>query len=418
MKSNFLKRFWALKLLLCEIRTKIRRILKTGVMAVKKRNQNAIFALLKKATVIKLHDTYFKPFLSETEILTAVKKIADEIAADYKNETPIFVGVLNGAFMFVADFLKQYQHPCEVSFVKLSSYQGLTSTGIVETLLDVNENIENRSVIILEDIIDTGRTLQQLVHLFSNTNVKEFKIASLFFKEDAYNGEYTIDYIGIKIPDKFIVGYGLDYNELGRNLRAVYQLNQKHMINLVLFGKPGAGKGTQAEFLKEKYNLKHISTGDLFRYNMKNNTELGQLAKSYIDKGDLVPDEVTIKMLQDDVEKNPDASGFIFDGFPRTTAQAEALDAFLGIKNMKIDATIALEANDDILIERLLERGKVSGRSDDQDVDKIRNRFDEYNEKTAPLKEFYEAQGKFHSVNGIGAIEDITARLAKVIEEL
>ena len=242
-------------------------------MAVKKRNQNAIFALLKKATVIKLHDTYFKPFLSETEILTAVKKIADEIAADYKNETPIFVGVLNGAFMFVADFLKQYQHPCEVSFVKLSSYQGLTSTGIVETLLDVNENIENRSVIILEDIIDTGRTLQQLVHLFSNTNVKEFKIASLFFKEDAYNGEYTIDYIGIKIPDKFIVGYGLDYNELGRNLRAVYQLNQKHMINLVLFGKPGAGKGTQAEFLKEKYNLKHISTGDLFRYNMKNNTE-------------------------------------------------------------------------------------------------------------------------------------------------
>jgi len=300
----------------------------------------------------------------------------------------------------------------------LSSYQGLTSTGIVETLLDVNENIENRSVIMLEDIIDSGRTLQQLVHLFSKTNVKEFKIASLFFKPETYNGEYTIDYVGIEIPNKFIVGYGLDYNELGRNLREVYQLNQKHMINLVLFGKPGAGKGTQAEFLKDKYNLKHISTGDLFRYNMKNDTELGVLAKSYIDKGDLVPDEVTIKMLQDAVEKNTDASGFIFDGFPRTTAQAEALDAFLATKEMKIDATIALEANDEVLIQRLLERGKVSGRSDDQDEDKIRNRFNEYNQKTAPLKNFYESQGKFHSVDGIGAIEDITARLAKVIEEL
>lgn len=368
--------------------------------------------------MIQLHDKFFKPFISEKEIRQAVQRIADKVAEDYKKQTPIFVGVLNGSFMFVADFLKAYQHPCEVSFVKLSSYQGLTSTGIVETLLDLPENIDGRSVIILEDIIDTGRTLKELVHLFSNTNVKEFKIASLFYKSEVYNGEYAIDYFGIEIPDRFIVGYGLDYKELGRNLKEVYQLNQKHMINLVLFGKPGAGKGTQAEFLKEKYNLKHISTGDLFRFNMKNNTELGQLAKSYMDKGDLVPDEVTIKMLQDDVEKNPDASGFIFDGFPRTTAQAEALDSFLTSKGMKIDATIALEANDEILIQRLLERGKVSGRTDDQDEDKIRNRFDEYNQKTAPLKDFYDAQGKFHSVNGIGAIDEITMRLGKVIEEL
>ncbi len=368
--------------------------------------------------MIKLHDKYFKPFLSQTVIQSAVENLAKKIADDHKGETPIFIGVLNGSFMFVADFLKAYDYPCEVSFVKLSSYQGLTSTGIVETLLDVPENIEGRTVIILEDIIDTGRTLKELVHLFSKTNVKEFKIATLFFKSEIYNGEYSIDYAGINIPDKFIVGYGLDYNELGRNLKEVYQLNQKHMINLVLFGKPGAGKGTQAEFLKEKYNLKHISTGDLFRYNMKNDTELGQLAKSYIEKGDLVPDEVTIKMLEDDVDKNPDASGFIFDGFPRTTAQAKALDVFLASKEMKIDATIALEADDEILIQRLLERGKVSGRSDDQDEDKIRNRFEEYNLKTAPLKEFYEAQAKFHSVSGIGAIDEITMRLSKVIEEL
>ncbi|MEQ8217224.1 MAG: adenylate kinase [Arenibacter sp.] len=368
--------------------------------------------------MIKLHDKYFKPFISEGEIMAAIKKIADQVAVDYKKETPIFVGVLNGAFMFVSDFLKAYPYPCEVSFVRLSSYQGLTSTGIVETLLDVPENIEGRSVIILEDIIDTGRTVKKLIDLFSNTKVKEFKVATLFYKSEVYNGEYDIDYFGIKIEDKFIVGYGLDYNELGRNLRAVYQLNQKHMINLVLFGKPGAGKGTQASFLKEKYNLKHISTGDVFRYNIKNGTELGTLAKSYIDKGELVPDEVTIKMLQDEVEKNPDASGFIFDGFPRTTAQAKALDDFLISKEMRIDATIALEANDEVLIQRLLERGKVSGRSDDQDENMIRNRFDEYNEKTAPLKDYYDDQGKFHSVNGIGSIEDITSRLAKVIEEL
>lgn len=368
--------------------------------------------------MIKLHDKVFKPFLREEQILAAIEKMATEIAKDYKNETPIFVGVLNGAFMFVSDFLKAYQHPCQVSFVRLSSYHGLTSTGIVETLLDVPEDIDGRSVIILEDVIDTGRTLKQLVHLFSQTNVKEFKIASLFYKSDVYSGEYSIDYVGLEIPDNFIVGYGLDYNELGRNLREVYQLNQNNMINLVLFGKPGAGKGTQAGFLKENYNLKHISTGDVFRYNIKNGTELGKLAKSYIDRGDLVPDEVTISMLKDEVEKNPDAAGFIFDGFPRTTAQAEALDNFLESKDMQIDATIALEADDDVLVGRLLERGKESGRSDDQDEDKIRNRFDEYNQKTAPLRAYYEKQGKFHSVNGIGEISEITERLSVVVNDL
>lgn len=190
------------------------------------------------------------------------------------------------------------------------------------------------------------------------------------------------------------------------------------MINIVLFGKPGAGKGTQAEFLKEKYNLTHLSTGDIFRFNIKNETDLGKLAKSYMDKGDLVPDEVTIKMLQDTVEKNPNTKGFLFDGFPRTLAQAEALDVFLATKNWKITATIALEADDEILIKRLLERGKTSGRVDDQDEDKIRNRYQEYNEKTAPLMDFYSNQNKFYPVNGIGSIEEITERLSEVIESL
>ena len=206
---------------------------------------------------------------------------------------------------------------------------------------------------------------------------------------------------------------------VGRFGRKIYQLKTtQHMTNLVLFGPPGAGKGTQAEFLKEKYNLIHISTGDVFRFNIKNETALGMLAKSFMDKGELVPDQVTIDMLSAEVEKNADANGFIFDGFPRTTAQAEALDVFLEDKDMDIAATIALEANDEILIERLLERGKTSGRADDQDASKIRIRFDEYNEKTSPLIDFYTRQKKFHSVNGIGTIDDITTRLSAVIDSL
>ena len=188
--------------------------------------------------------------------------------------------------------------------------------------------------------------------------------------------------------------------------------------NLVLFGKPGAGKGTQASFLKETYRLKHISTGDVFRYNISENTPLGQLAKSYMDQGDLVPDEVTIQMLEAEVNKFPDVAGFIFDGFPRTTAQAEALDQFLSRKNMSITGTIALEADEDVLTARLLERGKESGRPDDQDETKIRNRFEEYNKKTAPLEAYYRNQNKFYEVDGIGEISEITQRISKVIDSL
>jgi len=191
-----------------------------------------------------------------------------------------------------------------------------------------------------------------------------------------------------------------------------------NMINLVLFGKPGAGKGTQAAFLKEKYNLVHISTGDLFRFNIKNQTDLGTLAKSYMDQGDLVPDQVTIDMLEAEVDRNPQVAGFIFDGFPRTASQAGALDNFLAGKGMEIKATIALEARDDLLVKRLLERGLTSGRTDDQDESKIRNRFEEYNNKTAPLKSYYEGQNKFHSVNGIGTIDEITERLTQLIARL
>tara|TARA_B100000941_G_scaffold289337_1_gene268122 strand:+ start:947 stop:1522 length:576 start_codon:yes stop_codon:yes gene_type:complete len=190
------------------------------------------------------------------------------------------------------------------------------------------------------------------------------------------------------------------------------------MINLVLLGKPGAGKGTQAEFLKSQYQLFHLSTGDLFRHHIQGSTDLGMLAKSYMDKGDLVPDQITIDIMKETVKENSDVNGFIFDGFPRTTAQADALDNFLLDNSMKITATIALEAADDVLLERLVNRGMTSGRVDDQDQTSIRNRFEEYNNKTAPLKTFYTAQGKFHSVNGIGSVEEVTQRLIRLIDRL
>lgn len=190
------------------------------------------------------------------------------------------------------------------------------------------------------------------------------------------------------------------------------------MKNIVLFGPPGAGKGTQAELLKGKYNLVHISTGDVFRFNIKNETDLGILAKTFMDKGDLVPDAVTINMLEAEVDKNANAQGFIFDGFPRTQSQAEALDDFLSKKGETIKGMVALEVPEDLLVERLLERGKTSGRADDTDEKKIRNRFNEYNTKTAVLKEYYAAKGNYFGVNGVGSIEEITERLAKVFDTL
>jgi len=183
------------------------------------------------------------------------------------------------------------------------------------------------------------------------------------------------------------------------------------MLNIVLFGPPGAGKGTQSENLIKEYSLVHLSTGDILRSEIKNGTALGLEAKKLMDAGILVPDEVVIGMIESKLEENKSANGFIFDGFPRTTAQAKALDNLLEKKNTSITKMLALEVEHEELKRRLLERGKISGRADDQDEKVIENRIVEYQNKTAPLKNYYSAQNKFVAVNGIGTIEEIFERL-------
>ncbi|MEX0882929.1 MAG: adenylate kinase [Cyclobacteriaceae bacterium] len=189
------------------------------------------------------------------------------------------------------------------------------------------------------------------------------------------------------------------------------------MLNIVLFGPPGAGKGTQSEKLIEKYKVDHISTGDLFRKHLGEGTELGKLAREYMDEGNLVPDEVVIKMVDDKINSSPDLIGFIFDGFPRTVAQAEALDALLKDKGTNISGMIALEVPEEELKKRIRERGKTSGRADDQDEEKIKNRIKVYNDETLPVAHYYEKQGKLSRIHGVGEIDDIFKKICAVIDQ-
>lgn len=187
-------------------------------------------------------------------------------------------------------------------------------------------------------------------------------------------------------------------------------------LNIILFGPPGAGKGTQSNHLIQRYDLVHLSTGDLLRAEIKDETELGLQAKELMDVGELVPDQVVIGMIRNKMEANLQARGFIFDGFPRTRAQAEALDAMLNHKSVPIRVMLALEVPEHELVQRLLGRGATSGRTDDQDEAIIRNRIREYERKTAPLKDYYAEQDKFRGIDGVGAVEEITDRLVQAID--
>ena len=188
------------------------------------------------------------------------------------------------------------------------------------------------------------------------------------------------------------------------------------MINLILFGPPGSGKGTQAAKLADKYRLIHISTGDLFRYELSNETPLGKLAKSFMDKGHLVPDEVTIGMLKAKMERHPEANGFIFDGFPRNIAQSEALVELLKEKNTSLTAMIALEVDEEEIVSRITSRGLTSGRADDNNEEIIRRRFEVYNEETSPVFEYFSKLGLATSMKGVGDIEEIFKGLVAKID--
>lgn len=203
-------------------------------------------------------------------------------------------------------------------------------------------------------------------------------------------------------------------------IRVIFAAKQTllRMLNVVLFGPPGAGKGTQSEILLQRYGLVHLSTGDIFRFNIKNSTELGQQAKNFMDKGELVPDSLTISMLESEVIKHADPKGFIFDGFPRTSAQAEALDRFLTTRNTSITCMLALEVDEEELIKRLLNRASTSGRADDADESIVRNRISVYNRETAPVAGYYQACGKYRGVKGVGTVEEITARLCSELDAL
>ncbi|MEL6537759.1 MAG: adenylate kinase [Bacteroidota bacterium] len=190
------------------------------------------------------------------------------------------------------------------------------------------------------------------------------------------------------------------------------------MLNIVLFGPPGAGKGTQSAKLIEKYSLTHISTGDLFRKHLSEGTELGQLAKKYMDDGNLVPDQVVIDMVDDKIKDSGDIKGIIFDGFPRTVAQAEALDVLLNGKGTPVTGMIALEVPEEELKNRILERGKTSGRVDDQDISKVENRIQVYKNETLPVAEYYKGQEKFASINGVGTIDSIFDGICSEINQL
>jgi adenylate kinase len=188
------------------------------------------------------------------------------------------------------------------------------------------------------------------------------------------------------------------------------------MVNIVLFGPPGAGKGTQSEGIIAKYKLSHLSTGDLFRKHLKEGTPLGKLAQQYMDAGNLVPDQVVIDMVDDRIKSDGKVNGYIFDGFPRTVAQAEALDKLMNSKNTPISCMIALEVNKGELVRRLLNRGKTSGRTDDQDEAKIQNRISVYENETMPVAKYYQQQGKYNAIPGFGSIEEIFANISKVID--
>jgi len=386
---------------------------------------STLIAIIQQLKRIKIHDKVFEPYLTEREIQKEISRIAEEINQKYIGKKPVFLGVLNGCFQFAANLMKKIDFECEISFVKVASYQGTQSTGQVKKLIGLDQKLKDRHVVIIEDIVDTGNTIEAIYEELSGTGARSIAVATLLFKETVYDKEIPIEFVAKKIEPEFVVGYGLDYDGYGRNLNELYVLakeqslkSNEEMLNIVLFGPPGAGKGTQALRLKEKYQLVHLSTGDILRKEISNETKLGMMAKEYMDKGELVPDEVVIDMIENILNEQSKASGFIFDGFPRTVEQASALDKLLLKHDTEIDLMLSLEVDDEELVARIVQRGRDSGREDDKNESVIFNRIITYNKKTAPLKEYYKAQEKYNIIKGTGSVEEVFDRLTDHIDKV
>jgi len=373
---------------------------------------------------VKIHDKVFEPYIDQKSIEEAIRELAQQINQKYRGKEPVFIGVLNGSFLFAAELLKQIEINCEISFVKVASYQGTKSSGQVRQLLGMDQEVKEKDVIILEDIVDTGNTIESVSEIISGMGANSVAVATLLFKPDIYSKDLPIDFVALEIKPDFVLGYGLDYNGFGRNLNQLYVLsdhqtvkNDETMLNIVLFGPPGAGKGTQANFLKERFQLKHLSTGDILRNEIERGTDLGVKARTYMDKGELVPDEVVINMIDGYIKSNHGNNGFIFDGFPRTTAQAKALDNLLEQYNQEIDYMISLEVDDEELVDRIIKRGQDSGREDDKNESVIFNRIVTYNKKTAKLKSYYDEQNKYFPIEGTGEILEVRKRIEDVVKK-
>ena len=371
---------------------------------------------------IKLHDKVFKPYLSNEEIEAAIDRLAERVNADYEDseEIPIFLCVLNGAIMFTAAMMKRLRFKAELVSIKLSSYQGTSSTGTVLIPIGLTAPVEGRKVIIFEDIVDTGNTIVALKEMLLSKGAKEVRICTMLMKPEVYAKDTVLDYVGMEIPNAFIVGYGLDYDELGRNLPDIYVMDEtkdEHMKYYILFGPPGAGKGTQATAMVEKYNLHHISTGALLRKEIAAGTELGLKAKSLIEAGALVPDEVVEGMIESEFRTVTGVDGFLLDGFPRTIAQAEALDAILERSGEKVTSIVSIMIPDEMIIERISHRAAIEGRADDADVSIIKNRIDTYHNQTEPLIDFYRKAGTYNEIDGVGTIEEVRDRIFKLVDK-
>ncbi len=375
---------------------------------------------------IRLHDKSFRPFIPYEKIESAIDNVAAKINEDYKGCTdiPVLLCVLNGSILFTAELMKRLEFKCEIVSIKLSSYIGTSSTGAVREVMGMTGSVEGKRVIIVEDIVDTGNTIADLKRILEEKGAAESRICTLLLKPDVYKKEIRLDYVAMEIPNDFIVGFGLDYDEIGRNIKDIYVLDkdtdnntERNMKYYILFGPPGAGKGTQATAMVENFNLCHISTGELLRGEIAKGTELGLKAKALIDAGELVPDEVVEGMIENKFKTVTGVAGFLLDGFPRTEAQAEALDKMLAKSGEEVTSLVSIMIPDEMIKERIKHRASIEGRQDDAKDETINNRIKTYHEKTEPLIEYYTKAGKYNEIDGTGTIDEVRERIAALMDK-